>query len=178
MGADAVCVRRSTNRHRSQRREQAISFLAVEMGKPKAIMAAPIDRRLQRRKFDRARPIAHHLRNIDAMAQRRGKILTAGRQPLKGLVGPIKESGLQEILSEFEECLLAQCRVDIGPIEQILMDANRAIGLTPAPEKLTQGKVQFDGFRVDPNHINEGVNGTIGLIIQQKIEAPEIGVGQ
>ena len=58
------------------------------------------------------------------------------------------------------------------------MHADRTLGFTPAAEESTQRKMQFDGLGIDLDRLDEGFDGAVRLLVEQEIEALEIGARQ
>ncbi|MNS76524.1 hypothetical protein D3C72_1100730 [compost metagenome] len=110
-----------------------------------------------------------------ALGRRR---VRARHQPAQRLLGAVEQSGAQEVLAQFIERVLALGLGQVRARGQVLMDADRALGLAPAAEQRAQRKVEFGGFRVEPGHLDEGVDGLVRLLVEQEIEALEIRARQ
>ena len=52
------------------------------------------------------------------------------------------------------------------------------IGLAAAAKQIAKGEVQLNGFRINACRLYEGLYGLVRLLIEQKIQALEIGSGQ
>src|SRR3989304_3407890 len=92
--------------------------------------------------------------------------------------GAVEQSRTQVVLAEFEQRLQALFLAQVGPIEPVLVHANGAFGLAAPPEKAAEGKMQFDRFRIDADDLDESLDRLVGLLVEQKIEALEIGARQ
>jgi hypothetical protein len=128
-------------------------------------------------KFDGSWPVANHLRDIEAMLQ--GCALV-GRffESVEGLFGAVEQTGTQEVGAKLEERVFALRGLKVSPCEQALMDANRPVGLATTAKQIAEGEVKFDGFRIELDHVNEGIDRLVRLLVEQKIQALEIGIGQ
>jgi hypothetical protein len=88
---------------------------------------------------------------------------------------PGREARLQEILCQFIKRLLAQFGVEVRTVQQVLVDPDGPISLAPAAKQFAEGEVQFDRLGVDPDDIDECVHRTVGLIVEEEVQAPKIG---
>ena len=127
--------------------------------------------------FDRLRPVAHHLRQRQPMAQCRGRIPRALEAVERGL-SPIAPTGTQEVLAQFEHRVLALGGIQVAPVGQILVHTDGAIGFAASTEQIAQREVQLDRFRVQPHHVDERVDRLVGLLVEQEVQAAEGGVGE
>ena len=66
---------------------------------------------------------------------------------------------------------------DVAPREQMLVHPNRALVLAPASKQIAQREMQFRRVGIVLDGLNEGVNGLVLLLVEQKVQAPEIGFG-
>ena len=90
------------------------------------------------------------------------------------MIGTIEQPRLEKIKAKLEQRLLASLRINISPIEKTLMHPDRPVVLAPLPEKFAKREVQFDRFGIDPHHVDEGVDRSVGLLTKQKIQAAKI----
>ena len=58
------------------------------------------------------------------------------------------------------------------------MHAYGAVDLALAAKEVAQRKVKIDRLRVDLDHFDERFDGFVRLLVEQKIQAPEIGKRQ
>ena len=92
--------------------------------------------------------------------------------------GPPKKSlGFDQVQSDFIG-LFQLGVVQIPPIGKVLMHTDRTIGLAPAPEQIAQCEVQLDRFRVETHHVDEGIDGLVGLLVEQEVQTAEVRVRQ
>ena len=96
----------------------------------------------------------------------------------KQAFGTIQYAGFQIILCQLKHRMLPFVFIQIRPVHQIMMHAQRAIHFTAAAEQATQRKVQLYGLRVDLDHLDKGLDCLILLLIEQKIQSLKIGVRQ
>ena len=66
----------------------------------------------------------------------------------------------------------------IGAFDQVLVHADGAIGLAAPAEQAAQREVQFDGLRIDLGRLDEGLDRLVRLLVEQEVEALEIGARQ
>ena len=128
-------------------------------------------------KLDCPRPVANHLCDIEPMLERRA-LVSGLLESVERLFGTIEQTCSQEVGAEFEERMLALRRLQVGSGQQALMDANRPVCLTAATKQIAQSEVQLDGFGVELDHVDEGIDRLVGLFVEQKVQALEIGIGQ
>ena len=93
-------------------------------------------------------------------------------------LGPIQQTGLQEILPEFVQRVLALAGVQVLALGEVLVDADRPIGLAAPPEQVAQREMQLDRLRVDLGDFEEGIDGLVRLLVEQEIQALKIGAWQ
>src|SRR5690606_2371446 len=127
--------------------------------------------------LDRLRPVAHHLRDLETMLQRLQSVARA-LQPLEARLGAIEQPRLEVVLAELEQRLLALPFVEVGALDEVLVDANGAVGLSPPAEQVAECEMQLDRFRIDAHDVDERVDRLVGLLVEQEVQAAEIGVGQ
>lgn len=134
--------------------------------------ARAIDREL-RGKRDCERPVAHQLGDFQTMPERLvgpdSRFKSAER-----MIGTIEQPRLEEIEPEFVQRLLTRLRIEISPIEQALMNTDRPVVFAPLAEQFAKREVQFDRLGIDPHHIDERVDRTIGLFTQKEVQPAEI----
>jgi len=92
------------------------------------------------------------------------------------LLGAVEQSRFQIVLAKFVLRLIAHLFGQIHSTSEVLMDADRAIGLAAPTEQITQCKVKFGRFWVKPNDINKRVNGPVRFFIKQVVQAPKIRI--
>ena len=96
----------------------------------------------------------------------------------KRLFGAIQHSSLEIVLGNFMLCVLALLDGQICPGQQTLMDAYGAFHLPTPAKQAAQGKMQLSGLRVELGDLNKSVDGSVGFLVEKKIQALEIGVRQ
>ena len=60
-------------------------------------------------------------------------------------------------------------------IHQILMHADRALYLAAPAEQAAQREVQLHRLRIDLDHLDERLDGLVGLLIDEEVEPAEVG---
>lgn len=127
--------------------------------------------------IDRLLPFLLDLVDLQQVALR--LVLERGPDQLvEDVLGAVKQAGLEEILPEFRERMQAHAFVEIGPVDQILVHADRPLGLAAPAEQVAQREVQFDRLRIDLGHLQEGIDGLVRLLVEQEVESLEIGARQ
>jgi hypothetical protein len=150
---------------------------AMKMGEPNPIRVAQLGLRHLAGQFDGASPIPHGLSDLDPVTHRLSSE-RPGCQPFKSLIGSVEKARLEEVLRQLVESLFTQFGVEVSTAQKVLVDPDGPIGLAPASKQFTERKVQFDGLGVDPNDIDECVHRTVGLIVEEKVQAPKICIGK
>lgn len=108
----------------------------------------------------------------------RAERIFAGVERLERFLGAIEQARLQEILSEFVERVIAFRDRQIGAAQQILMHANRAIGLSATAKQIAEREMQFDRFGIELGDFDERIDRLVVLLVEQKIEAAKIRARQ
>ena len=134
--------------------------------------------------------IGHGLGDLDGLQpllfllvdfeQRLERLLVASAAPQleKYFFGAVEQPRLQVVQAEFRQGVQALAVAQAIAIDQILMHADRAVGFAPTPEQAAQGEVQFDGLRIDLGGLQEGFDGLVRLLVEEEVEALEIGARQ
>ena len=92
--------------------------------------------------------------------------------------GTIQNPGFQIILRQFEDRLLAFVVIQIGPVHQVVVHAQRAIHFAATAEQTAQRKVQFDSLRIDLDHFDESFDGLVLLLVEQEVQPLKIRMRQ
>ncbi len=108
----------------------------------------------------------------------RAERVVAGFERTEGFFRAVQQTGLQEILPEFEERVIALTDRQIGAAEKILMHAYRAIRFAAAAEQVAEREMQFDGFGIELDDFDKRVDRLVQLLVEQEVEAAEIGTRQ
>ena len=87
----------------------------------------------------------------------------------------VKETGLHVVLGQGQLGAVAVAGFQIGPIQQVLVHPNGALKLTTATKQVAQSEVQFGGVGVVLNGFDEGVDGPVLLLVEQQVQAFEVG---
>src|SRR5690606_32796724 len=95
-------------------------------------------------------------------------------QLFEGRFGAVEHAGLEKVMGQFVLCVLALGLGQVGATEQALMHADGPLHFAPAAKQAAQGKVQFGGFGVELGDFDEGVDGAVGLFIEQEVQATEV----
>src|SRR5690606_34775179 len=92
------------------------------------------------------------------------------------VLGTVDQAGAQVVLAELEERVLALLGVEVAPLDQVLVDPDRPVGLAPTPEQVAEGEMQLDRLGIDLHHVDEGVDRLVGLLVEEEVESAEVGV--
>ncbi len=95
-----------------------------------------------------------------------------------GFLGAIEQPGLLVILANLVERGGARFSRQVRPLEQILVQPNRALDFALAPKEASQSQVQLNRFRLDLDDFVERLDRLVGLLVEQEVEALEIGARQ
>src|SRR5262245_21529780 len=125
------------------------------------------------RDVDCSVPLLLLLVNHEQMA-RRLEPLRPGAQSFEHLLSAVEQARLQIVLTELEHRLPALLLREIRTLQQILVHADRAVGLTAPSKEAAEREVEVDRGRVDFDDLDERLDRLVGLLVQQEIEAPEI----
>ncbi len=107
----------------------------------------------------------------------RGRI-RPGHQAAQRFLGAVKQAGTQEVLAQLIERVLALGIRKILAAGQVLVHADGALGFTAPAEQGAERKVQLGGLGVQAHHLDERIDGLVGLLVEQEIQPLEIGARQ
>ena len=124
-----------------------------------------------------ARPVMPALAN-DQLAQRGLLRVSGALQPGPGGFGAVIQARFHEVQRQLVAGALAVVAGQIGARKKVLVHANGAVKFAPAAKEAAQRKVQIAGFGVFLHGFDEGVYGLILLLVEQKVQALEIGPGR
>ena len=126
---------------------------------------------------DRLRPILFDLVDGQQRALRAERVF-AGLERAERFLRAIQQARLQEILAEFEQRVIALGDRQVGATQEILMHADRAVGLAAPAKQVAERKVQFDGFGIELRDFDEGVDRLVVLLVEQEVQAAEVRARQ
>ena len=92
--------------------------------------------------------------------------------------GPVEQAGFQKILRQGVLRPIAVGLAQIGTGQQVLVNPDSALVFAAAAKQVAQREVQFRRVRISLNRFDERVDGLILLLVQQVIEAFEVGFGR
>ena len=93
-------------------------------------------------------------------------------------LGAVENARLQIILRKFENRLLAFVIIQVGTVHQVVVHAQGAIHFAAPPEQAAQREVQFNGLRINLDHLDEGFDGLVLLLVEQKVKPLKIRLRQ
>jgi hypothetical protein len=108
----------------------------------------------------------------------RAQRVVAGFEQTESFFRAIEQPRLQKVLPQFVQRVIALANRKVGPAQQILMHADRAVRFAAATEQIAQREMQFDRFRVELDHFDKRVNRLVRLFVEQKIQSADIRTRQ
>ncbi len=127
--------------------------------------------------LDGARPVVLGFVDADQRSQR-GQGVAGVLELLEAAFGAIEHAGLEEVLRQLVLRVFALGGRQVGTVQQALVHPDGAFHFAAATEQAAQREVQFGGLGIELGHFDESIDGAIGLLIEQEVQAPEIGIGQ
>ena len=121
-------------------------------------------------------PVARALVNAQQSQVRHGFKGRAFQQAQR-LFGAVQQTGFQVVEGQGVLRPVAVSLAQVGAGQQVLVHPHRALVLAPAAKQIAQGKVQLRGVGVALHGFNEGVNRLVLLLVEQMVQAFEIGLG-
>src|SRR5437764_4928281 len=97
------------------------------------------------------------------------------REPLPGAV---EVAGLAVVLAELGERDHFLIVGQTGALKQVLVHADRAVVLAAPAKETAEREVQLDRLRIDLHHLDERLDRLVGLLVEEKVEALEVGARQ
>src|SRR5437879_3853165 len=182
VGADALAVRgegglqavprpfRARMRHFRQRQLAVVIRDFLLRGLPGVLLQLEGDP-------DRLHPVLFLLVDLEQEFQRLGTMRRAPELE-EHLFRAIEKPGLEVVLPQLDHRVQPLLGAQIRALEQVPVHADRALGLAAAAEQAPQREVQLDRLRVDLDHLDEGLDRLVGLLVEQEIEALEIRTPQ
>ena len=64
---------------------------------------------------------------------------------------------------------------EVGAVHQVLVDADGTVEFAASAEQGTQSEMQLQGVRVHLGHLQKCLDGLVGLLIEQIVQALEVG---
>ena len=104
--------------------------------------------------------------------------MQAGVQLLEHRLGSIKQARLQVVLPQFKHCGKSLLPRQVAAFEQVAMHADRTFGFPAPPKQASQREMQLYCLRIKLDHLDERINSLVRLLIEQKIQASKIRLGQ
>src|SRR5213596_1144567 len=126
---------------------------------------------------DGLHPVLFLLIDLEQEFQRLGAMRRA-LELEKRLFSTIEKPSLEIVLPQLDHGVQALLPAQIRTFQQVPVHADRALGLAAAAEQAPEREVQLDRLRVDLDHLDEGLDRLVGLLVQQEVEAPEIRARQ
>ena len=111
--------------------------------------------------------------------QRQPRLAVEGRalERLVGGFGAVEQAGLHVVLRQRVLRAVALAALQVGALQQVLVHAHRTFELAAAAEQVAQREVQLGGVGVVLHGLDEGVDGLVLLLVEQQVQALEVGRG-
>jgi len=95
----------------------------------------------------------------------------------QGRLGAIEKPRLEVIQREGVLGPIAVGLAQVAACHQVLVNTYGALEFAAPAKQIAQGEMQFGRVRIVLNRFNEGVNRLVLLLIEQVVQALEIGLG-
>ena len=123
------------------------------------------------------RPFARAL--VDGQQRQPGLVLVARAfELLQCGLGAVEQAGAQEVLRQRVLRAVAVGAAQVAAAQQVLVHAHRALVFAAAAEQVAEREVQLLRVGVVLHRLDEGVDGLVLLLVQQEVEAAEVGLGR
>ena len=111
--------------------------------------------------------------------QRQPGLRLEGRsfQHEQGRLSPVKQAGLEVVQRQRVLRPVAVSRAQVATREQVFMHTHGAFIFATTAKQVAQREVKLGRVRITLDRFNEGVYGLVLLLVEQKIQAFEIGFG-
>ena len=113
-------------------------------------------------------PVVGALGDLQPLTRGRTGVVGA-LQAVEAVFGAIDQPGLQEVETQLVEGMGAGAFVEVGPVDQVLVDTDGPVGLTAPAKERAQREVQLAGFGIDPDDVDEGVDGVVVLLFSSRL---------
>jgi hypothetical protein len=123
-----------------------------------------------KRNLDCGAPVARPLEQAQQRETRLGSKGSSFKRAI-GRLGPVKQTGLHEVLGQRVLSADALALRQVGPVEQVLVDAHRALVFAPAPEQVAEREVKIGRVRVLLDRLDERVDRLVVLLVEQQVQA-------
>ena len=113
---------------------------------------------------------------VDAAQRLQRLDLVAGtlRQPREQVLGTIQQAGMEVVFRQRVKRLVSLFRGQVGTRDDVLMNANGPVHFAAATKQAAEREMGFDRLVVDANHLQEMLQGLVGLLVQQEVEAFQV----
>jgi hypothetical protein len=84
------------------------------------------------------------------------------------LLRPVEQAGLQEVLAELVQRVVALVHRQVRAAQQVLVDADRAVRLAAAAKQVAEREVQLDRLGVELGDLDERIDRLVGCSFNRK----------
>ena len=120
-------------------------------------------------------PVLLLLIDVDQAQEGAPPLVTKLGQFLEQALGAVEEPCAHVVQRQLLQGQGAQGLGQVLAGHEPLMDADRPIHLPPPPEEAPQGQLHLGGLAVHLRQLDEDIDRLVGLVVEQVIEATEIG---
>lgn len=89
-------------------------------------------------------------------------------------LGAIEQARLEIIAGEFEAHGALLLFGEVGPGQQILVNADGAVDFAPLPEQAADDQIGVGRFAVDLEGFEQDIDGFVALVVEQQVDALEV----
>ena len=130
------------------------------------------------RVLDRLVPVALELVDRDQLAQRLRRMHAHLHQVGEQGFGAIEQAGAHVVLAQREHAAGLLFLAQAVPRNQALVQADGAIDFAAAAEQVAERELGLDRVLVDLGDLQEDLDRLVLLLVEQVVQAAEVGVGQ
>jgi hypothetical protein len=115
---------------------------------------------------------------VDGKQRQPGLVLVAGAfELLQRSLGAVEQPGAQEVLRQRVLRAVAIGAAQVAPAQQVLVHAHGPLVFAAAAEEVAEREVQLLCVGVVLHGLDEGVDGLVLLLVEEEVEAAEVGLG-
>ena len=112
------------------------------------------------------------------MAQCLRRAIVELRQIGEDGLGAIEQARAHVVLAQRQQGLHALLVVDVRALHQPLVQADGAVDLATAAKQMAERDLGLEGVLVEFRDVQEQLDGLVRLLVEQVVQAAEIGGGQ
>ena len=154
-----------------------LGLLAIEVRDhlPQALAAGRLE---AARVVDGARPVLLLLIDVDQVRQRLARVHAGPQDLVEQALGAIQQTGFHEVDAELQQRERALLVGEVGAGDEVLVDRDGAIDLATLAKQVAEREMRLDRLAVDLEHLDEDLDGLVGLLVEQVVDALEVVRGE